>query len=420
MAGRISKFVVLLGLWASMAPAQWQAVPSPADRVFAFVQSGARIFAGSENSGLWLSANGGASFAVHATGLAEMNFDIRGFEVRQDTLWAAIVGGGICRSTNAGTTWHAFNEGFETQAFTIGVKQIGDTVYAAIDYWDGLQPSGVYKTSIKQANWKRAGAGFPPDLRGVTSFAATQSGAMLVGTALAGARGNVQVSVDHGNSWLNRRIANVGDVYTLEAVADTVYAGTSNGIYVTKDFGASWQPLSAQLQNTFIDDILIFNRTLFAAVDQVGVMHSPDGGATWSTITGNLPIDNDFVSALFIHDGKLFAGLSAARGVWSRPLPATSVEEPEDVPHTAVLEQNYPNPFNPGTQISFALPRAKFVTLKVYNVLGKEVATIFDHEKKAAGSNTVWFNAEKLASGYYFYRLHAGDFTQTKRMLLLR
>lgn len=115
MAGRISKFLVLLGLWTSVADAQWQAVPSPADRVFAFVQSGARIFAGSENSGLWMSANGGASFAVYQTGLNEMNFDIRGFEVRQDTLWVALVGGGICRSTNAGTTWHAFNEGFETR-----------------------------------------------------------------------------------------------------------------------------------------------------------------------------------------------------------------------------------------------------------------------------------------------------------------
>lgn len=420
MASRLKKFMVVLGFWTNVVYAQWQAVPSPADRVFAFAQSGARIFAGSENSGLWLSANGGASFAVYQTGLVEMSYDIRAFEVRQDTLWAAIVGGGVCRSTNAGTTWSAFNEGFETQAFAVGVKQFGDTVYAAIDYWDGLQPSGVYKTSIKQANWKRAGSGFPADLRNVTSFAVTQSGVLLVSAALAGARGNVQVSVDRGNSWLNRRIANVGDVYTLEAVADTVYAGTSNGIYVTKDFGASWQPLSAQLQNMFVDDILIFNRTLFAAIDQVGVVYSTDSGTTWSTITGNLPIDNDFVSAVFIHEGKLFAALSAARGVWSRPLPATRVEQPEDLPYAVVLDQNYPNPFNPGTQISFTLPRAEFVTLKVYNVLGKEVAAIVDHEKKAAGSNAVWFNAANLASGYYFYRLTAGGFTETKRMLLLR
>lgn len=420
MTRRILHSVIIFWLWLGTSYAQWQKVPSPADRVFAFAQNGAGIFAGSENSGLWLSANGGASFAVYPTGLDEMNFDIRAFEARQDTLWAALVGGGVCRSTDAGMTWSAFNEGFETQAFAMGVKQLGDTVYAAIDYWDGLQASGVYKTSIKQANWKRTGTGFPEELRNVTSFAVTQGGAMLVGAALAGARGNVQVSVDHGNSWLNRRIANVADVYTLEAVADTVYAGTSNGIYVTKDFGTSWQPLSAQLQNTFVDDIWILNRMLFAAIDQVGVMYSADGGVTWSTITGNLAIDNDFVSALFVHDGKLFAGLSAARGVWSMPLPTTGVDEPNDVPRTAVLHQNHPNPFNPGTQITFALPQAEFVTLKVYNVLGKEVATILDHKKKAGGANSVWFDAAHLSSGYYFYRLTAGGFSETKRMLLLR
>lgn len=430
MARRVSSLLILLGFWASVADAQWQSVPSPADRAFAFVQSGARIFAGSENSGLWLSTNGGASFAIYPTGLAEMNFDIRGFEVRQDTLWAGMAGGGVCRSTDGGTTWTAFNDGFETQAFAMGVEQIGDTVYAAVDWAIGLQPSGVYKTSVQQANWKRAGTGFPATLAGVTSFVATQSGIMLVGAALAGLRGNVQVSLEKGYTWSNRGIPGVGDVYTLEAEIDTVYAGTSNGLYVTKDFGASWQRLGTQFQNTVVDDILLFNRTLFAAVDQVGVAYSADGGASWNIITGNLPIDNDFVSALFIHGGKLFAGLSATHGIWSRPLPTVGVDEDRGKLRGFMLAQNYPNPFpggaqarattSGGTAITFTLHKAERVTLQIYDTLGREVATLINNERKELGKHTAILPAQNLAGGVYFYRLTAGSLSETRKMLLSR
>jgi len=343
--------------------------------------------------------------------------------------------GNIIRSGAEGivakdTTWSSFNEGFETPSFAISVKQIGDTAYAAVDYWDGLQPSGVYKTSIKQANWKRSGDGFPAELRGVTSFVLTQRGAMLVGAALGGARGNVQVSLDRGQTWLNRRIAGVTGVMTLEANGDTIYAGTTHDIYVTRNNAASWQRLGSQFQNNVVDDILIFNRTLFAAVEVVGVVFSNAGGTTWNTITGNLPIDNEFISTLFIHGGKIFAALSAVRGLWSATLPATGIDENKKVPRVAALAQNYPNPFwsaatsrfagNPSTAISFSLPKAEYVTLKVYNMLGKEVAAILNRERREAGSNTAVFTAPNLASGAYFYRLTAGSFTETKKMLLVR
>lgn len=426
----IRKFFYLIafgGIWAIPLRAQWQAVPSPSDRVFTFVQSGANIFAGSEDSGLWLSSNGGASFALYPTGLAEMNFDIRDFAVRQDTLWAGIAGGGVCRSLDGGTTWSVFNDGFETQAFVMGVEQIGDTLYAAVDWAVGLQASGVYKTSVQRADWQRSGAGFPSTLGGVTSFVTTASHAMFVGAALAGLRGNVQVSLDEGTTWLNRGIAGVADVYTLEAEGDTVYAGTSNGIYVTKDFGASWQRLGTQFQNTVIDDVLLFNRALFAAIDLVGVAHSIDGGTNWNILTGNLPLDNDFVSALFIHNGKIFASLSAARGVWSAPLPTTGVDEDLIVPRAATLHQNYPNPFaargsfeGAQTSITYSLAQAGAVTLKIYDALGREIATLVNHERKAAGAHRVTFEAKNLPSGLYFYRLEAGGFAAVKKMVLAR
>ncbi len=81
------------------------------------------------------------------------------------------------------------------------------------------------------------------------------------------------------------------------------------------------------------------------------------------------------------------------------------------------LEQNYPNPFNPSTQIKFGLKEPGFVSLKVYNVLGNEVANIINGYK-AAGSYTVSFNASGLSSGIYFYKLTTNGFTQIRKMIL--
>jgi hypothetical protein len=83
------------------------------------------------------------------------------------------------------------------------------------------------------------------------------------------------------------------------------------------------------------------------------------------------------------------------------------------------LEQNYPNPFNPSTAISYDLPIAGRVTMKVYDVLGREVATLVDGFVEA-GHHRETFDASRYTSGVYFYRLTAGDFTQTKKLLLLK
>jgi len=83
------------------------------------------------------------------------------------------------------------------------------------------------------------------------------------------------------------------------------------------------------------------------------------------------------------------------------------------------LQQNYPNPFNPSTHIRFSVQGSGFVTLKVYDILGREVRALVN-DKLQPGSYEVTFDAEGLASGVYVYRLTAGEFTQTKRMVLMR
>ncbi len=90
-----------------------------------------------------------------------------------------------------------------------------------------------------------------------------------------------------------------------------------------------------------------------------------------------------------------------------------------DVPNSYRLSQNYPNPFNPSTEIEFAIPKAGLVKIVVYDILGREVKTLVN-ETKQAGEYKIYFNASSLASGVYFYRINANDFTQTKKMLLIK
>jgi len=83
------------------------------------------------------------------------------------------------------------------------------------------------------------------------------------------------------------------------------------------------------------------------------------------------------------------------------------------------LEQNYPNPFNPSTSIKFTVPSSEFVSLKVYDVLGNEVTTLVN-EQKAPGVYEVRFDAGDLSSGVYIYKLQAGNFTQTRKLMLMK
>jgi hypothetical protein len=83
------------------------------------------------------------------------------------------------------------------------------------------------------------------------------------------------------------------------------------------------------------------------------------------------------------------------------------------------LHQNYPNPFNPSTKISFTLSKTGFTTLAVYNVLGQKVATLLE-QQLSAGEQTVPFDASRLSSGVYFYKLQSGNINEMKKMVLMK
>ncbi len=168
---------------------------------------------------------------------------------------------------------------------------------------------------------------------------------------------------------------------------------------------------------------------------------SNDGGGTWHTpvkltnTTGMIEEFTDLADVLedlgngsakarvtFIRGDKQNTGSSGTPGeaVYVEfNVTTSSVNDKAQKPFSFSLDQNYPNPFNPSTMISYTLPAASTVKLSVYNVLGQEVANLVN-ENQTAGSHNVTFNASNLSSGVYFYTIKAGNFTETKKMSLLK
>lgn len=160
----------------------------------------------------------------------------------------------------------------------------------------------------------------------------------------------------------------------------------------------------------------------------------PSGRRLWATYYMTLTqwdgwdadgilVDSAFVPPgseyLFVAEGQVnfyphFAGLK----FFGDP----SLDAPEgegNLPETYSLSQNYPNPFNPTTEINFDLPQRSKVRLTVYNILGQEVKTLADREMEA-GKHVIQWDAGEQATGVYFYKLEAGEFTETRKMMLLK
>jgi hypothetical protein len=148
---------------------------------------------------------------------------------------------------------------------------------------------------------------------------------------------------------------------------------------------------------------------------------------TWKTLE-NMPVALAWFGGavannkIYVISGTPDGGMSGTGDIWeyTPPLdPVGGVEASNELPKHFVLEQNYPNPFNPTTVIRYQLPASAPVTLAVYDLLGREVRTLVN-ERMNAGVYEVAFDGSGLSSGVYFYRLSAGDFVQTKRLMILR
>ncbi len=144
--------------------------------------------------------------------------------------------------------------------------------------------------------------------------------------------------------------------------------------------------------------------------------NSSNNGASWAEVSTGLT--NSYIISLAVSGNDLISGTWGS-GVWKRPLSEiVSVKIiSSELPIEFGLKQNYPNPFNPSTIIGFSVPTGSFISLKVYDLLGKEVSTLVS-KFLTPGMYEVNFDAGNLASGVYFYQLNAGEFVQTKKLLL--
>ncbi|MBI5216483.1 MAG: T9SS type A sorting domain-containing protein [Ignavibacteriae bacterium] len=151
---------------------------------------------------------------------------------------------------------------------------------------------------------------------------------------------------------------------------------------------------------------------------------------TMTKVSNNMP-SNTYTYSFAIHNGTMYAGTSG-NGVWKHPLTdVLAVEEiPSPVPTEFSLEQNYPNPFNPTTNFEFRIVDFGLVTLKVYDVLGREVATLVNENLHPGTFNVSW-DATGHASGIYYYRLQVtplrdgaaalmGEYSVTRKLLLTK
>ncbi len=192
-------------------------------------------------------------------------------------------------------------------------------------------------------------------------------------------------------------------------------AGTNTGIFLSKDNGYSWVKIDSIAVSALAKSP--DGEHLFAGGTR-GVFISNNKGRTWTSI------DNIFgnVTCLAVSNKYIYAGATYS-GVYRRLLSeVTSIEMPiTTTPTRFKMEQNYPNPFNPTTTIKYEIPKAAYVTLKVYDTIGNEVEELVNEEQQA-GNYKVQFSigSRQLASGIYFYQIRAGSHVQTKKMLLLK
>ena len=158
---------------------------------------------------------------------------------------------------------------------------------------------------------------------------------------------------------------------------------------------------------------------LYVASD-AGVLYSTDNGTNWYVLGTGLPTVPVHDLALHSPTRKLVA-FTHGRSAWTADLSTlTNITEPTaSLPTTIDLQQNYPNPFNPATKIRFTLLGSGYTTLKVFDALGKEVATLAA-ERMESGEYERTFDAMNIPSGVYFYRLQIGSVSQTKRLVVLK
>ena len=173
------------------------------------------------------------------------------------------------------------------------------------------------------------------------------------------------------------------------------------------------------MNNLAILSIATAGNNIIAGTGNNGTYLSTNNGVNW--IQKNQGFSNyPTIGALMIINNYIFAG-TGGQSVWRRNFSEIIRIKNigKEIPDEYRLYQNYPNPFNPSTNIKYQIANNKLVILKIYDILGKEVETLVNENQKP-GTYEVTFDGSKLSSGIYFYTLTAGEYNETKKMVLIK
>ena len=357
-------------------------------------------------------------------------------------VYAESQNGGLGYSTNGGSSFFGGTNGISSSDRKNWCTPIAMDQNNTLTLYTGTHR--IYRTKNGMQSWTAISGDLTRGANGrigtITTIdvARTDSNVVYVGTD----DGKLSVTTNGGTTWGNV----TGTLPVRWVTRVTIDPDSSNVAYVTQsgyledvfsshinkttNFGETWTSAGGDLPNIPLNDIIIdqvYRGNLYVATD-VGVMVSSNAGKNWNALGTGMP--EVPVHDLAIHSParKLFA-FTHGRSAYSFDLTSlTSVNNTgSSTPKSFVLEQNYPNPFNPTTNLRFTIADLRFVTLKIFDAAGREIAMLVDEEMDA-GIHAVQWNASAYASGIYFYTLHtrqkeggqAGSFAETKKMLLLK
>ena len=369
--------------------------------------NGTTIFAGSSDSGVFISTNYGMEWSKTTLN----NKEVLSFTKNNFAMFAGTGLDGVFYSTNNGQNW---NQTAQISAKIISLFSNNNNLYAGTLY-------GIYFSSNNGSNWSKI----------LDNNRAVQCIFISSNNLLAGIYPSnppwvppeeILYSTNNGLAWLETSMN--GCPLCFASFNDTVYAGMScgivygiPGIYISINNGINWLCLSS-LNGNFVKSLSIYNNHRFAAIFENGVIHTSNNFANWNKINQGLLDTN--VNDLLISGNYLFAS-THSKGVFRRPLSeiASLNNEIFYVQEKYSLSQNYPNPFNPVTSIKFDIPKTSNILLKVFDITGKEISTLINEKLQPGTYETQW-NASEFPSGVYFYRLEAGNYRETKKMILIK
>lgn len=206
--------------------------------------------------------------------------------------------------------------------------------------------------------------------------------------------------------------------FSIPGVINAGYTATIKNSISLQSQGVTLITETIQAANTWINPFTV-SAADFISIDTTGVRGPRKADGSLPDINFMHLVSTSALIDAGVNVGLVYAGLAPDLGAFEYGIAPVRITKTNDIPSSFILLQNYPNPFNPVTTIKFTIPITQRVTLKIHDLLGREITTLVN-ETLSAGSYSVGFNGRNLPSGVYLYSLNTGSIVQTRKMILLK